>query len=105
MVTGRRMGCSGIFINLLEISVSHKGCARVDVGNFPAILHSGPLPLLSYGGSTPLTNEKLIRTETVKVTATAEGGNVPKAQKTCKKKAAESEKKAAEVEAEKRKIE
>ena len=73
MVTGRRLGCSGIFINLLEISVSHKGCARVDVGNFPAILHNGPLPPLSYGGSTPLTNEKLIRTETLKVIATVEG--------------------------------
>ena len=83
--------------NLLELAFHTKVVHGVDVGNFPAILHSGPLPLLSYGGNTPLlTNKKLIRTETVKVTATAEGGNVPKAQE---KTAAEAEKKAAEAEA------
>ena len=58
---------------LLELAFHTKVVHGVDVGNFPAILHSGPLPLLSYGGSKPLTNEKLIQTETLKVTATGNG--------------------------------
>ena len=47
-------------ITFLELAIHTKVVHGVDVGNFPAILHSGPLPHLSYG--MPLSNEKVIRT-------------------------------------------